>query len=153
MYKYVQRRLKDFVERTYHILDVKKTWTCQEKPKVGGELVRCRPTALECVPPAANDFGSAAGAGEEKCHRRNHRYRHQADYFNVLSAITWVSLGLGLGLSNSEVRLFFSFSQVLWFAVGMRVNCCACDVVTSDGILGASIQSISCSQEGLCIPK
>lgn len=108
MYKYVQRRLRDIVERTYSILDVQKTWTCNKSPNVengaqqncanNNSVVVIRPAFSELCSssnhqkngelwliPERKDAGSSGA--REKCHKE--RPRQQYD-FTWISALTWV---------------------------------------------------------------
>lgn len=107
MYKYVQRRLRDIVERTYSIVDVQKTWTCNKTHNVengsGGSCGNSNPPVI--VRPAFSELCSSnqhkdgelwliperkdagSSGAREKCHRE--KERHQYD-FTWVSALTWV---------------------------------------------------------------
>lgn len=92
MYKYVQRRLKDIVERTYTFLDVKKSWTCQDKQHLSRQVAQVKPSAVACLnhsAPASNGASSfAASPNGEKCRKEKH---YHPDYSTWISAITWSS--------------------------------------------------------------
>lgn len=99
MYRYVLRRLRDIVEKTYSVLDAQKTWTCNKSVENGGggPVVVVRPAFSElcssepknadlCFIPERKDAGgSASGAHKERCHKQ----RANCD-FTWISALTWV---------------------------------------------------------------
>lgn len=114
MYKYVQRRLRDIVEKTYSILDVQKTWTCNKTLNVenGGHsnggcngskpIVVVRPAFSELCNNSPN-VNNQRNAGElwliperkdpgtngtkEKCHKKSREHHYEA----WISALTWSS--------------------------------------------------------------
>uniref|UniRef100_A0A336M399 CSON008943 protein n=1 Tax=Culicoides sonorensis TaxID=179676 RepID=A0A336M399_CULSO len=113
MYKYVQRRLRDIVEKTYSILDVQKTWTCNKTLNVenGGHpnggcnaskpIVVVRPAFSELC--NSTNVNNQKNAGElwliperkdpftsgtkEKCHKKSREHHYEA----WISALTWSS--------------------------------------------------------------
>lgn len=105
MYRYVLRRLRDIVEKTYSVLDAQKTWTCNKNVENSGgacsssnnTIVVVRPVFSElcssdqkngelCFIPERRDAGgSTSGANKERCHKQ----RAHCD-FTWISALTWV---------------------------------------------------------------
>lgn len=107
MYKYVQRRLRDIVERTYSILDVQKSWACKNADNGGhqtknssgcvskNQILVVRPAFSEhCstnqkngelwLIPEPKDPGRKGN--KEKCNKKE---QPQCD-FTWISALTWV---------------------------------------------------------------
>ncbi|XP_063709496.1 DAP3-binding cell death enhancer 1-like [Culicoides brevitarsis] len=111
MYRYVLRRLRDIVEKTYSVLDAQKTWTCNKSVENSSgshcaphsnstNVVLVRPAFTElcstqksepnrdlCFIPERKDAGGS-GPNRERCHKEHER--QQCD-FTWVSALTWSS--------------------------------------------------------------
>lgn len=66
MWKYVTRRVKDSVERTYNVLDVRRTWTC------GGQQDAICPSQPSPQPPVCEDINFVAtNIGNESTEKKS----------------------------------------------------------------------------------
>lgn len=108
MWKYVSRRIRDSVERTYNVLEPRRTWTCGGEKNGNSNASTCnpdentrpgtgvvpveRPTLL--VVPFQRDNGwnhgssSSSSSSDDDFRRQKNHCEFQQ---NVLGAITWSS--------------------------------------------------------------
>lgn len=99
MLRYVHRRLKEIAEKTYTILDAKRSWTCEKSTlnKNGSEQLCNRssskkPNAVTIFQAPAHEAirskqQESSQGGEEKCHHKEQSFCYQETW---LSALTWV---------------------------------------------------------------
>lgn len=97
MLRYVHRRLKEIAEKTYTILDAKRSWTCEKSTvtKTSSELCNrdSKPNAVNIFNASSQEVNNTKQAGsqhkgEEKCHH-NEKYFYNQDTW--ISALTWVN--------------------------------------------------------------
>lgn len=101
MLRYVHRRIKEIAEKTYTILDAKRSWTCEKstinqngsQSAINSSTTNQKPNAVtifQAPTQEAANTGRQAGSrgGEEKCHHKDNGFCFQETW---LSALTWVS--------------------------------------------------------------
>lgn len=105
MWKYVSRRIKDSVERTYNVLETRRTWTCggeklSQASDQDDEKKVCRRQKLnknvysyeQNVDLVASRSSSSSGGFDEE-YKSKQSYKHHECKFqqNILGVLTWVS--------------------------------------------------------------
>lgn len=106
MWKYVSRRFKDTVERTYNVLDVRRTWTCGVTNDNCNDKKKNSSVPPKCDLPSTviantdfsekysqNDSENSSSSGDEK---RTFNFNHGTNTskfcpLDCIGALYWVS--------------------------------------------------------------
>lgn len=102
MWKYVSRRIKDSIDKTYcNVLDVKRTWTCSGNGNAGNGLNTCGAIeqfiSFSCVNKRNRCGANFKSSSKEKDDEFKEKIHHDSGYnrHSLAGALTWVRVNWG----------------------------------------------------------